>query len=152
MCNIFCSVDWACHSVTIQLYSNPASQANRVHIACYGEAGCGAADIQIQMESIASLSFDVSGENATQSVSTSVEASFIDSVDIDCFGSWSCYEMDFTVSAAHINSFRITANGEGALYNSEFDASETALLETVEIECGQSSGETSSVTVDMLCT
>ena len=101
------------------------------------------------MASIASLSLNASGERAAKSMSASVEASFIDSMDIDCFGTWACCAMDFIVSGAHINSFRITANGEEAIYSANFDASETALLETVEIECGQSSGNPSLVTVDM---
>ena len=95
------------------------------------------------MESIAALSVDVSGDRAASFVSASVDASFINSVDIDCFGEKACEGMDFIVSAAHINSFRTTANGERALYLSEFDASKTVVLETVEIECGQSSGFTS---------
>merc|ERR1712192_44028 len=77
--------------------------------------GCIGAHIHIQMESIASLSLDVSGSNGAFLMSAYVEASFIDSVDIDCFGKYACLYMDFIMSAARVKSFLITANGKFAI-------------------------------------
>ena len=137
-CNVICDGYGACVDSTIALYADPSARRSHVSIDCSeNRIGCGA-NIDIQMDSIASLSLNGANGASGYGVDISVTGTIVDSIDIACFGDYACYYMDFTMSVEHINTIHISASGDRALRGANLDASETALIDSVEIDCAQS--------------